>query len=194
MASTALEIAAARPIPFWARAPEVQFACCARFSSHRFRPAALRTWPSLFFMDRRAIHRIFHDRNSSHPQCDYPRRNRSQRAAHIISKFVRSVRTDQEMLDDEAGRRYAKEGWTDKCFHVTQPAAHRISNETSTNNQPFQPCRVCCGQSHRQRGREGFCKKDKRSGLRDGVNNEREEVGVIKETVCGKPDDSGVQT
>ena len=63
MASTALEIAATSPTPFRTGASEVQFACCARFSGHRFRPTALGTWASLFFMERRAIHRIFHDRS-----------------------------------------------------------------------------------------------------------------------------------
>jgi hypothetical protein len=30
--------------------------------------------------------------------------------------------------------------------------------------------------------------------LRDGVYDEREEIGITKKTVCGIPDDSGVQT
>lgn len=60
MASTALEIAATRSTPFRTGASEVQFACCARFSSHRFPPTTLGTWASLFFMERWAIHRIFH--------------------------------------------------------------------------------------------------------------------------------------
>jgi hypothetical protein len=62
MASTALEIAATSPTPFRTGASEVQFACCARFSGHRFRPTALGTWGSLFFMECRAVHRIFHDK------------------------------------------------------------------------------------------------------------------------------------
>lgn len=63
MASTTLKIAATRPTPFRTGASEVQFVRCARFSGHRFRPTALGTWASLFFVERRAIHRIFHDRN-----------------------------------------------------------------------------------------------------------------------------------
>jgi hypothetical protein len=31
-------------------------------------------------------------------------------------------------------------------------------------------------------------------GLRNGVYDEREEIGITKKTVCGIPDDSGVQT
>jgi hypothetical protein len=83
--------------------------------------------------------------NSLHPQCDYLRRDRSQGAADVISKFAGRMRSDQKMLDNEARRGNAKKGRMDKCFHVTQAAAHRIPNETSTNNQPFQTRRVCCG-------------------------------------------------
>jgi hypothetical protein len=40
-------------------------------------------------------------------------------------------------------------------------------------------------------------RRNKRLGLRDGVYNEREEIGITKitkKTVRGIPDDSGVQT
>jgi len=42
-------------------------------------------------------------------------------------------------------------------------------------------------------GVENDSAKDKRLRLRDGVYNEREEIGITKKTVCGIPDDSGVQ-